>query len=174
MNPAPPVTSHVFFTPPRSVPPRGLARDRVRRYDRPVAARFDLEKFLVDVFAPVAGERAAVLTDVPTAASPDNPAWAQRRGMAASWRDGLARLGEKTGFEVRPLVTYPATGRSGASFPADIDALFDEVSLVLAFAEFSPTAALVDVCKRRPGAAAFRAASMPGIEKRMEETSLAA
>jgi hypothetical protein len=139
-----------------------------------VTARFDLEKFLVDVFAPVKGERAAVLTDVPTQGSPDNPAWAERRAMASSWREGLAALGEKTGFEVLPLVTYPAVGRSGAAFPADLDPLFDDVSLVLAFAEFSPTAALVDVCKRRPGADVFRAASMPGIEKRMEETSLAA
>jgi hypothetical protein len=139
-----------------------------------VTARFDLEKFLVDVFAPVPGERAAVLTDVPTPASPDNPAWTERREMASSWRAGLARLGERIGFEVLPLVTYPAAGRSGASFPADLDALFDRVSLVLAFAEFSPTAALVDVCKRRPGADVFRAASMPGIERRMEATSLAA
>jgi hypothetical protein len=140
----------------------------------PVAQRFDLEKFLVDVFAPVPGERAAVLTDVPTPSSPDNPAWAERREMAASWHGGLARLGERIGFEVLPLVTYPAAGRSGAPFPPELDSLFDRVSLVLAFAEFSPTAALVDVCKRRPGASVFRAASMPGIEKRMEETSLAA
>jgi leucyl aminopeptidase (aminopeptidase T) len=139
-----------------------------------MAQRFDLEKFLVDVFAPVAGERAAVLTDVPTASSPDHAAWAERREMASSWRRGLQALGERIGFEVLPLVTYPAAGRSGASFPADMDAFFDSVSLVLAFAEFSPTAALVDICKRRPGAAVFRAASMPGIEKRMEETSLAA
>jgi hypothetical protein len=36
------------------------------------------------------------------------------------------------------------------------------------------TAALCDVCKRRPGADVFRAASMPGVQKWMEETSLAA
>lgn len=145
--------------------------------------RFDLTKFLVDVFAPVAGERAAVLTDVPTSGSPDHLAWAERREMASSWRGGLAGLGESIGFEVLPLVTYEAAGRSGASFPPkcraggeskSMTSLFDEVSLVLAFAEFSPTAALVDVCKRRPGAHVFRAASMPGIEKRMEATSLAA
>jgi leucyl aminopeptidase (aminopeptidase T) len=45
---------------------------------------------------------------------------------------------------------------------------------VLALTEFSPTAALIDVCRRRPGAHVFRAASMPGVEKRMERTSLAA
>jgi leucyl aminopeptidase (aminopeptidase T) len=144
---------------------------------------FDLEKFLVDVFAPVSGERAAVMTDAPTEKVPDHPAWRERREMAAEWRAGLAELGRRVGFEVLPVVTYPAAGRSGADFPEDAEiggkkssmmSLLDEVSLVLAFAEFSPTAALVDVCKRRPGADVFRAASMPGIEKRMERTSLAA
>lgn len=144
---------------------------------------FDLEKFLVDVFAPEPGERAAVLTDLPTAACPDTRTWKERRAMAAEWRDGLEELGRKVGFEVLPLVTYAATGSNGADLPKDarrgaataaLDSVFDEVSLVLAFAEFSPTAPLVDVCKRRPGAHVFRAASMPGIEKRMEQSSLAA
>lgn len=144
---------------------------------------FDLERFLSDVFAPEAGERAAVLTDVPTAAAPETPAWVERRNMAAEWRDGLEALGRKVGFDVLPLVTYSATGTHGADFPrearvagrtVEMVSILDEVSLVLALTEFSATAALVDVCKRRPGAGVFRAASMPGIEKRMERTSLAA
>ncbi len=144
---------------------------------------FHLEKFLIDVFAPEPGEHAAVLTDLPTPTSPDTTAWVERRKMAAEWRDGLAALGRKAGFDVLPLVTYPATGTHGADFPrearvsgkpAEMVSILDEVSLVLALTEFSPTAALVDVCKRRPGADVFRAASMPGIEKRMERTSLAA
>lgn len=144
---------------------------------------FDLEKFLVDVFDPVAGERAAVMTDLPTESSPDNEAWRARRQMAVEWRAGLDSLGRRIGFEVLPYITYPASGTSGADFPPYVEAdgrkvamisLLDDVSLVLAFAEFSPTAALIDVCKRRPGAHIFRAASMPGIEKRMEQTSLSA
>ena len=63
---------------------------------------FDLEKFLVDVFAPVAGERAVVIVDRPTATVPDNPAWRERREMAAAWRVGLARLGATVGFETLP------------------------------------------------------------------------
>lgn len=144
---------------------------------------FDLEKFLVDVFAPEAGERVAVTVDLPTPSSPDSREWQDRRIMAAEWRDGLDLLGRKVGFEVLPLMTYPAAGAHGAAFPdeAEIDgrkvsmsSLMDELSLVLALTEFSATAALVDVCKRRPGAHLFRAASMPGVEKRMEQTSLAA
>ena len=148
-----------------------------------MAQAFDLERFLTDVFDPVPGEKAAVMTDVPTASCPDTQAWRERRTMASEWRDGLERLGRRIGFEVLPLVTYAATGANNADLPVEAEvgggmrpmkAVLDEVSLVLAMTQFSPTAPLVDVCKRRPGANVFRAASMPGVEKRMEGTSLAA
>jgi leucyl aminopeptidase (aminopeptidase T) len=95
----------------------------------------------------------------------------------------LTRLGAKIGFETMPLVTFPTTGRSGADFPAEGEAsertipmstVLDGASLLLALTEFSMTAALCDVCKRRPGAEVFRAASMPGVQRWMEQTSLAA
>ncbi|MBZ5638580.1 MAG: aminopeptidase [Acidobacteriia bacterium] len=148
-----------------------------------MAKAFDLERFLVDVFAPEAGERVAVMVDVPTSSCPDDSDWGDRRRMAEEWRAGLERLGRRIGFEVLPLVSYPATGSNGASLPANAElggksvpmaSLFDGVTLVLALTEFSATAPLIDVSKRRPGADVFRAASMPGIMKRMEETSLAA
>ena len=144
---------------------------------------FDLERFLVDVFDPVAGERAVVVVDRPTPEVPDNDAWRERRAMAADWREGLKRLGERIGFEVLPLVSYPSTGRSGADFPAEGEAdertlamssVLDTTSLLLALTEFSMTAALCDLCKRRPGADVFRAASMPGVQRWMEGTSLSA
>jgi leucyl aminopeptidase (aminopeptidase T) len=144
---------------------------------------FDLAKFLVDVFEPVAGERVAVVVDRPVPGVPDNDLWRERRAMAGEWREGLARLGASIGFETMPLVSYPATGRSGADFPAEGEAaerkiamatVLDGTSLLLALTEFSVTAALCDVCKRRPGADVFRAASMPGVQKWMERTSLAA
>ena len=148
-----------------------------------MAKAFDLEKFLVDVFAPVQGERAAVMVDLPTVACPDDSEWEDRRRMAAEWRAGLGRLGRQIGFEVLPLVTYAATGSNGANLPPEAQvggktvamvSLLDVCSLVLAMTEFSATAPLLDVCRRRPGADVFRAASMPGIMKRMEQTSLAA
>lgn len=144
---------------------------------------FDLQRFLVDVFDPVPGERVAVVVDRPVPGVPDNDAWRERRAMAASWRDGLAQLGTRIGFATLPLVSYPASGRSGADFPAEGEAaektislagVLNESSLLLALTEFSMTAALCDVCKRRPGADVFRAASMPGVQKWMEETSLSA
>lgn len=148
-----------------------------------MAQTFDLERFLTDVFDPVAGEKVAVMTDVPTPACPDNQDWQDRRVMAAEWRSGLERLGKRNGFEVLPLVTYAATGANNANLPTKAKVgsnfvpmtdILNKVSLVLALTEFSPTAPLIDVCRRRPGADVFRAASMPGIEKRMEGTSLAA
>ena len=144
---------------------------------------FDLKRFLVEVFDPVAGETAAVMVDVPTPSCPDEPRWADRRVMAEEWRAGLADLGRAVGFEVLPLVAYPATGAHGREFPAmaemagariPLASVLDRASLVLALTEFSPTAALLDVSKRRPGADVFRAASMPGILRRMERTALAA
>jgi len=144
---------------------------------------FDLERFLIDVFDPVPGERVAVVVDRPVPGVPDNDLWRERRAMAAVWREGLERLGRRIGFATLPLVSYPASGRSGADFPAEGEAaertialasVLDESSLLLALTEFSVTAALCDVCKRRPGADVFRAASMPGVQKWMEETSLAA
>lgn len=144
---------------------------------------FDLEQFLVDVFAPVAGERAAVVVDLPTAQSADSAAWRERRAMAAEWREGLASLGARVGFDTLPLVTFAALGRSGADFPercqiagrdAAMAGVLDGTSLMLVLTEFSMTAALCDVCKRRPGADVFRSASMPGVQKWMETTSLAA
>lgn len=144
---------------------------------------FDLEKFLVDVFAPVPRERAVIVVDRPTPEVPDNPRWRERRMMAAEWREGMARVGAKIGFETLPLVSFPSSGRSGADIPAngEVDgreiamaSILDEASLLLALTEFSVTAALTDVCKRRPGADVFRAASMPGVQKWMEQTSLAA
>ncbi|MDX1388918.1 MAG: aminopeptidase [Acidobacteriota bacterium] len=144
---------------------------------------FDLEKFLIDVFDPQPGERAAVLVDVPTATVSDHPEWKARRSMAAEWRDGLAALAGARDFTVLPLVRYTATDANGGDLPDEVQVgderrrttvLFDELSLALVMSEFSATAALVDVCKRRPDAHVFRAASMPGIQKRMEKTSLAA
>ena len=148
-----------------------------------MSTSFDLEKFLVDVFDPVAGERAAVVVDLPTPTVPDGPLWRERRLMAAAWRDGLDRLGRRIGFETPPLIGFPSNGVNGGDFPKDGEAggrrivmsdVLDRTSLVLAMTEYSMTAALVDVCKRRGGAEVFRAASMPGVQKWMEETSLAA
>ncbi len=141
---------------------------------------FDLKTLLVNVFDPQPGEVVVVACDVPPDEGRDSAAWRERRAMAQEWRDAFAELGRSRGFEVRPLFTYQATGLHGAELPAAgaLDCrtvATDEVllgSTLAAFlTEFSATAALDGFCKRKED---FRAASMPGLERRMEQTSLSA
>ena len=141
---------------------------------------FDLEKLLTSVFEPQPGEVALVACDLPTAKAQDSPAWADRRVLAEEWRAAFERLGKRVGFTTRPLLTYPATGANGADLPAHAtlggaQVTMDEALLgatVCAFlTEFSATAALDGYCKRKPD---FRAASNPGLERRMEGSALAA
>ncbi len=141
---------------------------------------FDLNKLLIDVFDPQAGELVAVVVDEPTETVPDHDGWQARREMAEDWREAFIKLGAERGFDVRPLVSFPATGGNNADLPAagtmdgaeiDLGAVLADSTLVLAMTEFSATAPLVHVAE---AAEDFRAASMPGVEKRMEGTALAA
>jgi len=141
---------------------------------------FDLIKLLIDVFDPEAGEVVTVVCDTPTPTSPDNERWVERRAMAREWREAFVALGQARGFAVQPLLTYPATGASGAELPTEgvvngrvvpLEATLLESTLALFMTEFSATAALDGVCEKKRD---FRAASMPGVEKRMERTALAA
>lgn len=141
---------------------------------------FDLHKLLNDVFDPQAGELVAVVVDQPTETVPDNETWAARREMAADWRRAFETLAAERGFEVRPLVHFVATGANNADLPAegtvdgetvDLIETLGTSSLVVAMTEFSATAPLANVAKQYDD---FRAASMPGVERRMEDTALAA
>lgn len=140
----------------------------------------DVKKLLIDVFDPQAGEIAAVMVDVPRDGVSDSPRWSARREMADRWRQALAELGSSRGFEVLPLLRYPATGANNADLPPsgwiddreiDLGAQLAGTTLVIAMTEFSATAPLALIAKSNPD---FRAASMPGVEERMEGTSLAA
>lgn len=141
---------------------------------------FDLEKLLIDVFSPEAGEVVTVGCDLPRPGIADRPAWAERRRMAAEWLDAFRSLGERRGFSVNPLLTYPATGANNADLPVraelggaevDLEATLLASTLVAFLTEYSATAPLSALCARKED---LRVASMPGIEKRMERTSLAA
>jgi hypothetical protein len=141
---------------------------------------FDLKKLLANVFDPQAGEVIVTACDVPSEEGQDTAAWRERRAMALEWRDAFEGLGKSRGFETRPLFTYRATGSHGAELPAegrmgDKTVTTDEVlsgSTLAAFlTEYSATAPLDGYCRRKED---FRAASMPGLEKRMEETALSA
>ncbi len=140
----------------------------------------DLEKLFSDVFDPQAGEVATVMIDLPHDRIPDNEEWRSRRQMAQRWRDALVELGEERGFEVRPLLTFEASGANNADLPpkgrlgdeeVDLAEVLSGSTLVIAMTEFSATAPLSTFARDHDD---FRAASMPGVEERMEQTSLAA
>jgi len=141
---------------------------------------FDLMKLLTDVFDPQRGEVVTVACDVPRTAAEDTPAWGERRAMAAEWQRAFEALGRGRGFATNPLLTYAATGTNNLDLPASGEMAGRTVPLantllgstLAAFlTEYSATAPLGDLCRMKED---FRAASMPGIERRMERTALAA
>jgi leucyl aminopeptidase (aminopeptidase T) len=141
---------------------------------------FDVKKLLVDVFDPQPGEVAAIMVDVPHGDVADTEAWEARREMADRWRAALAELGSERGFEVKPVFSYKATGANNADLPDAISVDGEEVdlqgqlaacSLVIAMTQYSATAPLSHIAAAHQD---FRAASMPGVEARMEDTALAA
>lgn len=143
-------------------------------------AEFNLAKLIIDVFAPERGERVTVLTDIPRTGLLDLPAWVERRQMAAEWQQTFVALGAKLGFAVNPLLVYNATGANNAPLPEHghmgdatvrIMDVLESTTLAIALTEFSATATLLE-CSNRFGD--FRAASMPMIARRMEQTALAA
>lgn len=141
---------------------------------------FSLRRLLIDVFEPEPGERVTVMTDLPHGSLADHPDWAERRLMAAEWQQAFAALGQERGFEVHPLLTYPATGAHNADLPSEgflgqervsLEEILSRTTLAVALTEFSPTAPLALRAARQPD---FRAATLPGVLRRMEQTALAA
>lgn len=141
---------------------------------------FNLERLLIDVFAPEPGEKVLVMRDLPHDQFVDNPRWASRRRMAEEWHEAFQRLGEQVGFAVWPLLNYPATGAHNSPLPdrgeiGDKEVRLEEVladtDIAVALTEYSATAPLVGFTQKFPR---LRAASMPMVVKEMEETALAA
>jgi hypothetical protein len=140
----------------------------------------DLEKLLIDVFAPQPGEKVLVMIDLPHGKWTDNERWADRREMAIEWHSAFQQLGTKLGFSVHPLLTYPATGAHNGPLPEEgemdgqrvrFEEILTETNIVVALTEYSATAPLIESSQKLPN---LRAASMPGVKKSMEQTALAA
>ncbi len=141
---------------------------------------FNLQKLIVDVFAPEQGERVTVLTDVPRTGLLDLPAWVERRQMASEWQQAFVAVGARLGFSVNPLLTFEATGANNSPLPerghmggsvVRIIDILEATTLAVAITEFSATATLMECAKQFPD---FRAASLPMLARRMEQTALAA
>jgi len=145
-----------------------------------MAQSFDLEKLLMDVFAPQAGEKVLVMSDLPHGEYADNEKWAERREMAREWHVAFQRLGNKLGFSVHPLLTYPATGAHSAPLPEEgemngqrvrLEDVLSDTDIAVALTEYSATAPLISFSQKFPR---LRSASMPGMMRTMEQTALAA
>jgi len=128
-------------------------------------------KLFKDVFAPKKDEKILFLVDTPHDYIKDNEKWKDRRVMAKEWYDTFKELGKKEGFNV-DYKEYAATGRHNSPVPEEILEIVKAYNLVLAMTEYSMTSSLIPLCRAK--GSITRAASMPTIEKRMEQTALQA
>jgi len=137
----------------------------------------DLHKLYRDVFHPEPNERVLVVTDCPRAGQSDSPEWADRRNMACEWHSAFDSLSRCVGFSLLPLLTYPATGAHNASLPMSegrpipLEEALSQATLAVALTEYSATAPMVQWAQAHRD---FRAATLPGVARRTEQTALAA
>jgi hypothetical protein len=128
-------------------------------------------KMFDTVFCPGPGERVLLLVDVPREGLPDSESWTARREMAHSWYETFRTMGSETGFEVE-LIEYKGTGRPNAPIPGEVVEAAERSNLVVAMTEYSASSSLKPLCDAQ--GTTTRCASMPGVERRMEESAFRA
>jgi leucyl aminopeptidase (aminopeptidase T) len=131
----------------------------------------DKMKMFNDVFSPKSGEKVLFLIDVPHDDIKDNAGWKDRRKMAKEWYDLFKKMGTENNFSV-DIKEFQATGRHNSPVPEALLELTKTYHLVLAMTEYSMSSSLIPLC--RVQGSITRAASMPTIERRMEQTALQA
>ena len=100
--------------------------------------------------------------------------------MAAEWREAFVGLGRGRGFEVRPLLTFAATGANGADLPVSGTMGGRRWRWTRPAPGAQPGTLPDGVLRHRrarrllPEKEDFRAASLPGLERRMEQSALSA
>jgi aminopeptidase len=128
-------------------------------------------KMFNDVFAPKSGEKVLFLVDIPHGKIADSQVWKDRREMAQYWYKTFKEMGDENGFSVS-MMEYKATGVHNSPVPQDAIDAAKKSNLIIAMTEFSGTSTLLPLCKAE--GSITRGASMPGVEKRMEETAFRA
>ena len=128
-------------------------------------------KMFQDVFAPKSGEKVLFLVDIPHDDIKDNKKWYERREMAKDWYQIFNDIGNKIGFLVN-WMEYKATGFHNAPIPEEVIEAVHHSNLVLAITEYSASSSIVPICRMEDSTT--RCASMPGLEKRMENTAFRA
>ena len=124
-----------------------------------------------DVFAPQSGEKVLFLIDTSHDNIKDNEIWKDRRKMAQEWYTIFKEMGAKAGFSIDWL-EYKATGLHNSLINPEILNMVRKSNLVIAMTEYSATSSLLPICKNQ--GTGSRCASMPGVERRMEETAFRA
>jgi hypothetical protein len=124
-----------------------------------------------DVFAPKPKEKIIFIIDTPHGTIKDNEIWKDRRNMAHEWIDLFKQMGTKTGFSVSWLL-YKATGLHNALIRPEILNVLRNYNIIIAMTEFSATSSLKPICKTQ--GTKTRCASLPGVERRMEQTAFKA
>jgi hypothetical protein len=145
----------------------------------------ELIALIVRVFQPRVEDRAVgVLVDLPDAHTPDRPAWAERRALAADWVERLRSGQDQLGLPV-DLVLFENVRMNNADLPkrawvhrgrlpsvagqlAPAEArpfaeIFERYRILLAPTEFSATAPLKLAAREH----LIRAATMPGFSAAM-------
>ena len=128
-------------------------------------------KMFKDVFAPKSGEKVLFLIDIPHGDIKDSNAWKERREMAQDWFNTFKEMGAEAGFSV-DILEYGATGMHNAPIPQETIDVARKSNLVIAMTEYSASSSIILVCDDED--TITRGASMPMVEKRMEETAFRA
>ena len=131
----------------------------------------DKIKMFKDVFSPKSGEKVLFLADMPHDDIKDSDMWKNRRDMAREWHDIFKKMGDDVGFSVE-IFEYPATGMHNGQIPDNVKETVKDYTLVIAMTEFSASSSLIPICMTKNSIT--RCASMPMVEKRMEETAFKA
>jgi hypothetical protein len=138
---------------------------------------FNVQKLFTDVFNPEPDENVLIIIDTAKDIRQETREWQLRHQMALEWHREIKSLGKVIGFDVMPIVKYPATLKQNADLPLNegepitLNEALSRATIVLALTEFSASAPLITWSKSHSD---FRCASMPMVKKEMEQTSLAA
>ena len=141
---------------------------------------FQLEKFFVDVFAPQPEDVLTIMYDLPHGEIQDQPAWQERREMAAEWHRQIQTFAQNCGVKVNPIVEYEATGAHARDLPeygqqegqpVRLEEIVKSSTILISMPQFSATAPLLVLTEKYEN---LRVASMPSVSKSMEQTGLSA
>lgn len=128
-------------------------------------------KMFKQVFSPQPGEKVLFLMDVPQENTKNSNTWKERRIMVQDWYKTFEELGKKEGFTIK-LMEYEATGKHNAPLPKNITEIIKKSNLVIAMTEYSTTSTILPITQAE--GTITRGASMPTVEKRMEDTAMSA